>query len=137
MYRIIEHTADVGIEVKTSNLSKAFNEISQGFTEIVTGGNLPDKNEIRKISIESSELDSLLVRYISQLIYLFDTEAFLVSLSKLKIRKRLIYTLTGNVSGDIYDEVKHGYGVEVKAVSYHMLEVQEGPPSKIRVILDL
>ena len=30
-----------------------------------------------------------------------------------------------------------GYGVEIKAVSYHQLLVEEGPPSRLRVILDL
>ena len=39
--------------------------------------------------------------------------------------------------GDFYNEAIHGYGVEIKAVSYHMLEISEGPPSKIVVILDL
>ena len=32
---------------------------------------------------------------------------------------------------------KHGYGVEIKAISYHQLLVQEGPPAHLRVILDL
>ena len=41
------------------------------------------------------------------------------------------------VFGDTYDQLVHGYGVEVKAVSYHLLEVFSGPPSRIKVILDL
>jgi len=41
------------------------------------------------------------------------------------------------LKGDIYDQSKHGYGVEIKAVSYHQLLVEEGPPSRLRVILDL
>ncbi len=31
----------------------------------------------------------------------------------------------------------HGYGVEIKAISYHLLLVEEGPPAHLRVILDL
>ena len=45
--------------------------------------------------------------------------------------------LEGKIYGEIYDEKKHGYGVEIKAISYHMLHVSEGPPSKIKLILDL
>ncbi len=137
MRKIFEHTADAGICVESDTLSEAFQEVSLAFTEVVTGGNLPEKRATFRVDLESSALDSLLVNYLSHLIYLFDTENFLVSSSKLKISTNSLNTLTGELSGDFYDEKKHGYGVEIKAISYHMLEILEGPPSKIVVILDL
>ena len=39
--------------------------------------------------------------------------------------------------GETYDQDTHGYGVEIKAISYHLLVVEEGPPARLRVILDL
>ena len=39
--------------------------------------------------------------------------------------------------GSFRDNRRNGYGVEIKAVSYHMLEILEGPPAKIVVVLDL
>ena len=79
MREIFEHTADAGIRAESSTLSEAFHEVSLAFTEIITGGSLPDTKNNFEINIESSSLDSLLVNYISHLIYLFDTENFLVS----------------------------------------------------------
>ena len=137
MREIFEHTADAGIRAESPTLSEAFNEVSLAFTEIVTGGIIPDKNNNFKVEIESTTLDSLLVNYISYLIYLFDTENFLVSSADIDVKAGLSNKISGTLNGDFYDENKHGYGVEVKAVSYHMLEISEGPPSKIVVILDL
>ena len=137
MREIFEHTADAGIRAESSTLSGAFHEVSLAFTEIITGGSLPDTKNNFEINIESSSLDSLLVNYISHLIYLFDTENFLVSSVDVSIKSGLSNTVSGILKGDFYNEAIHGYGVEIKAVSYHMLEISEGPPSKIVVILDL
>ena len=136
MREIFEDTADAGIRAESPTLSEAFNEISLAFTEIITGGNLPDNKNNFKVGIESANLDSLLVNYISHLIYLFDTENFLVSSANITVKTRSC-TISGTLEGDFYDESKHGYGVEIKAVSYHMLKISEGPPSEIVVILDL
>ena len=133
---IFEHTADAGIRAESPTLSEAFNEVSLAFTEIVTGGSLPNKKTNFRIEIKATTLDSLLVNYISHLIYLFDTENFLVSSAAITVKTESC-TISGTLEGDFYDESKHGYGVEIKAVSYHMLKISEGPPSEIVVILDL
>tara|TARA_B100000586_G_scaffold236522_1_gene187382 strand:+ start:19 stop:489 length:471 start_codon:yes stop_codon:yes gene_type:complete len=135
--RIFEHTADAGIEARAETLSEAFNETSLAFTEIVTGGKLPSNKVLFEFHLESTDLDSLLVNYVSHLIFLFDTENFLVSSAEIDIKTGDCNILHGKLYGDLYDETKHGYGVEVKAVSYHMLEIIVGPPSRIIVILDL
>ena len=137
MRKNFEHTADIGIEVETSNISSAFEEAALGFSEIVTGGNLPKELISNDVSIESDNLDSLLVHFISYLVVLFDTDLFISGFAKIEISKGENFLLKGILKGDIYDQSKHGYGVEIKAVSYHQLLVEEGPPSRLRVILDL
>jgi SHS2 domain-containing protein len=135
--RITEHTADAGIEAEADSLPEAFHEVSLAFTEIVTGGNLPQSKRSHDIELESADLDSLLVKFISNLIFLFDTDDFLVCSTKVEIKIASPFALKGTLFGDTYDQSEHGYGVEIKAVSYHLLEVIWGPPSKIKVILDL
>ena len=135
--KIFEHTADAGIEVKGENLSEAFDEVSLAFTEIITGGNLPNLKSFHSIDLEGTDLDNLLIRYISHLIFLFDTENFIVGSTNIEISMDKNNKLSGKIYGEKYDEKKHGYGVEIKAVSYHMLNVSEGPPSQIKLILDL
>ena len=137
MRKNFEHTADIGIEVESPNLSEAFEEISLSFSEIITGGNLPKSSFSKKVKLESENLDSLLVDFMSYLIVLFDTDFFITGSAELKISQPHDFLLEGNLMGEIYNQDIHGYGVEIKAISYHLLIVEAGPPAHIRVILDL
>ena len=132
-----EHTADIGIEVEASNLSEAFEEVSLSFSEIITGGNLPKFIVSQEVNLEADNLDSLLVDFMSYLIVLFDTDFFITGSANLAISQNHNFSLKGNLMGEIYNQDKHGYGVEIKAISYHLLLVDEGPPAHLRVILDL
>ena len=137
MRKNFEHTADIGIEIESPTLSEAFEEVSLSFSEIITGGSLPEVLTSKEVFLESDNLDSLLVDFLAYLIVLFDTDDFIAGSAKLKISKQSSFQLAGNLVGEIYNQDKHGYGVEIKAISYHQLLVQEGPPAHLRVILDL
>ena len=132
-----EHTADIGIEVESLNLSEAFEEVSLSFSEIITGGNLPKSSLSKEVNLEADNLDSLLVDFMSYLIVLFDTDFFITGSARLEISNNHNFSLRGNLMGETYDQDTHGYGVEIKAISYHLLVVEEGPPARLRVILDL
>ena len=137
MRKNFEHTADIGIEIESPTLSKAFEEISLSFSEIVTGGNLPKSEISKNVNLESDNLDSLLVDFMSYLIFLFDTDLFISGSADLQISKNHNFSLGGILFGETYNQDRHGYGVEIKAISYHLLLVEEGPPAHLRVILDL
>ena len=137
MRKNFEHTADIGIEIESQTLSEAFEELSLSFSEIVTGGNLPKSDISKKVNLESDNLDSLLVDFMSYLIFLFDTNLFISGSADLQISKKHSFSLDGILFGETYNQDKHGYGVEIKAISYHLLLVEEGPPAHLRVILDL
>lgn len=137
MRKNFEHTADIGIEVESPNLSKAFEEVSLSFSEIITGGNLPKSSISKEVDLEADNLDSLLVDFMSYLIVLFDTDFFITGSARLQISKNHIFSLRGNLMGETYNQDRHGYGVEIKAISYHLLLVEEGSPARLRVILDL
>ena len=137
MRKNFEHTADIGIEIKSSNLSEAFEEITLSFSEVITGGNLPKSIISKNVDLESENLDSLLVDFLSYLIVLFDTDFFISGSASLQLSQRHNFSLKGDLFGEIYNQEKHGYGVEIKAISYHLLLVEEGPPARLRVILDL
>ena len=137
MRKNFEHTADIGIEIEAPTLSDAFQEVSLSFSEIITGGSLPEVLTSKEVFLESDSLDSLLVDFLSYLIVLFDTDDFIAGSAKLQISKKNSFQLAGKLVGETYNQDKHGYGVEIKAISYHQLLVQEGPPAHLRVILDL
>ena len=76
----------------------------------------------------------MLIDILNELIVLFDTKNFLPGQAQITLSNSEASIF---LSGDTYSPEKYGYGVEVKAISYHNLKVEVGPPSHIIFILDL
>ena len=134
MRRQIEHTADVGVEIKSSNFQEALSEACLALTEIITGGNLVKPSRELNFKISYSDTSHLLVDILSELIVLFDSKNFLSGQVKVALSDSEASIC---LLGDMYSPEKYGYGVEIKGISYHNLKVVVGPPSHIVFILDL
>ena len=87
-----------------------------------------------EIVLEAPGLEQLLVDWLSQLLFL--NGAYGLVFGKFKVTligKRL----SAHVFGERYDLTKHRMGVEIKAVTYHMLQVYEGDSSFVQVLFDI
>jgi len=134
MRRTFEHTADIGLAIEAESLDAAFGEAALALVEVVTGGALPPAREERTFAVEAGMREQLLVRFLSRLLVEFDGDGFLPGAVEVTlVDGRLAATLRGAT----WDAERDGYGVEVKAISYHELQVEPGPPAQLRVILDL
>jgi SHS2 domain-containing protein len=135
-YELIDHTADVGVKAFGKNLSEAFQNIAKGMFDIIT-----DNSEIESVGqynleLEAPDLEQLLVDWLSELIYLNSTRNqvfgfFIVDLDAKN--KKLI----AKIFGDKFDLSKHKIGSEIKAVTYHMLEVRNKRPYHVQVLFDI
>ena len=130
----LEHTADVGIEVNSDSFTEALSEACLALTEIITGGNLVNSSKTINFKISYSDTSHLLVDILNELLVLFDSKNFLPGQAQITLSNS---EASISLSGDNYSPEEHGYGVEVKAISYHNLEITVGPPSRIVFILDL
>ena len=135
-YELIDHTADVGIKAFGKNLSEAFQNIAKGMFDIIT-----DNSEIEfvgqyNLELEAPDLEQLLVDWLSELLYLNSARNqvfgfFIVDLDE-KNKK-----LTAKIFGDKFNLSKHKIGSEIKAVTYHMLEVRNKRPYHVQVLFDI
>ena len=90
------------------------------------------------ISLESPELDLLLVDWLSELLFRFETSSFLVSRAVVELVTTDVYRLGARVEGETLDPARHPVKVLLKAVTYHALEVrQEGDRWIAQVIFDI
>ena len=135
MYRIIEHTADVGIEAEGRNLEEAFEETAKGMFAIITDGSKIEAREERRIEIPNEgDEEMLLVDWLSELLYIHDVEGLVFGEFNVSIGEKLV----GIAYGEEYSREKHGYGVEIKAVTYHMLEIKRDKKGVlIKVLFDI
>ena len=129
-------TADLGIEAWGPDIEGAFANTVQGLASLLS--DLPDKDQplTRTIQIEGESLPSLLVRFLNEIIFLEETEGFLPGrVSDLAISGN---TLKAVLSGATFDPEIHTMNAQVKAATYHGLEIdQTGQKVTIRVIFDV
>jgi SHS2 domain-containing protein len=73
-FEIVDHTADVGIIAYGADISQAFANAARALFSLIT--ELDDVAEFlhRDIELTAPDEESLLVKWLNELIYLFDTE---------------------------------------------------------------
>ncbi|MCD6331367.1 MAG: archease [Thermoplasmata archaeon] len=135
MFKIIEHTADIGIEAYGKNLEEAFENAAKGMFAIITNNGKIESKIERKVEIpHEGDEELLLVDWLSELLYIHDVENLVFGEFKVKINDKLI----GHAYGEKYDRQKHGYGMQIKAVTYHMLEIKRNKKGvTIKVLFDI
>ncbi len=132
---MLEHTADVGIRSSGQDLEEAFEEVAKGMFSIITDISLVDSDIKRKVEIKAYNSESLLVNFLSELIYLHEVNNEVYGDFDISITENEQITLKGDCLGERIDLDKHDMDTAVKAVSYHELEVD--PKGEIKIILDI
>ena len=135
-YRILEHPADVGIEAFGHSLKEAFEYAALGLTSIIVEPASVDPSEQRFVSLKGTDPENLLVRWLSEIIYLYDGEDFLIS--DVVISRLAHGELDATLTGEKVIEGKHKLKMDVKAITYHQLKVDETREGVvIRVFVDI
>ena len=128
-YEIIDHTADIGMKVYGRNLETLFLNAAKAMFEIMLevikkrpvfhkAGNV--KFLLNK---QGNNLEEVFVAWLSELLYLFNTEGLIME--RADIQKLDTSCIQSEVSGIIFDKEFHRIKTEIKAITYHELEVKE------------
>ncbi len=134
-YRYLEHTADTGIEAWGATLADAFAEAALGLFALMVDPSTVKERTERRFVVRGDDVEDLLVRWLSELIAVVDSEGLL--LRRFAIDSFEGKTMVARGWGETLDPSRHEVRVAVKAATYHRLSVDAGPPARVRVILDL
>jgi SHS2 domain-containing protein len=135
-YRFFDHTGDVGIELEASEVSALFADAALALTATIADPAHLTPLPGPPISLAAADIDLLLVDWLSELLYRFETERWLPAAADVTLREgpdgwQLDATATGGVTTR---EVR----VLVKAVTYHGLTVRQLEGRwRARVVLDI
>ncbi len=133
-YDLIEHTADVGLKAYGKTIAEAFEHAAEGMFDIITDESTIDPIGQYDIQLEAPDLEQLLVDWLSKLLFLNDAQDIVFGKFQVKLTEN---RLSASVFGEKYDTKKHRMGVEIKAVTYHMLKVNEKNPIFVQVLFDI
>lgn len=136
-YRNLEHMTDAFIEVTGNSLDEAFENAGIAVVDTIVDIRTVENKEEKKIEINANELKSLLYNWLEEIIILTITDGFVVRTFKVKITKNDKYFLSAKISGEEIDFEKHHFKLEIKAPTYHLMEIKENRPVIMRFLLDL
>ena len=129
-----DHTADVQVRSWGSSLEEAFSQTAYSLMTTITP-NLKKITPIveREIIVEAEDKEALLFDFLSEFLYIFDVDELVFnqicvhSIEKFNDN----YKLRATLKGETFDLDKHEIGIEVKAITYSFLNIEEKHESTI------
>jgi SHS2 domain-containing protein len=121
-FQILEHPADVGIEAYGNSLEELFENAAYGLFSLISVPERIGMGQRLHRTLDSMDLENLLVRWLNELLYLYDGENFLTA--RTDVRSVSQTSLEGFILGETYDSEKHELKLDVKAVTYHQLQIE-------------
>ncbi len=118
---ILDHPADLGIEAYGKTLSQAFEQAASGLTSVILDPSSVRRVESKQIVLEAGDLKQLLVRWLTEVLYLYDGLKF--APAHFKIRRLSAHGLMAEVQGENFDRQCHSTRIDVKAITYHQLKI--------------
>ncbi|MGD0750898.1 MAG: archease [Anaerolineales bacterium] len=127
----LPHTADWALRVWAPNLPNLFAQAAQGMNSLAGVQPAPGARLSRVFEAKGSDLESLLVLFLSELVFLAEQEhlvfdAFEISLNGLELK--------ANMSGAPVLSLNK----PVKAVTYHNLQIRTTPAGfEVEIVFDV
>lgn len=135
-HRLFEHTADMGIEASGDDLEDLFVHSALGLREMIFGESRAEPLEVRSVEISGDAEGELLVNWLNEILFLYETRGFFPD--EFSIAEMKEGHLRGTIRGESFDPDRHGVEREVKAVTYHQLQVEKTDNGwHTRILVDL
>lgn len=136
LYRIIEHPADIGFEVRGSTCKKLFESAAQAFFQILWRIDATVQSRQVTIEVAGRDLEELLVNFLEEFIYLYDAKGLVCT--KIQILEQTDKTICARTWLRKYNLDRDQELLVVKAVTYHQLYIgKENNTWVARIFLDI
>jgi SHS2 domain-containing protein len=122
-FKILDHTADIGLEFEGESLQALFTAAADGLMHIICPRCQIKPAQSHALQVCGENLEELLVNWLSELNYLCQVQGFLTA--RVVIREMQDRFLQAEVLGERTDPLRHSVRSEIKAVTYHRIEVRQ------------
>lgn len=130
----LEHTADVLMRVRGATLNELFAEAGRAMFYVMYGP-CEDRGIERRIDLEAENLESLLIDYLSELLFITEVEDTVFCTFDAELHGT---RLSATLGGESFDPARHSAGALVKGISYFGLEiVKEEEGYVVEIIFDI
>ena len=136
-YENFEHTADLGLYIYGHDRRELFETACRALCAQLTDPSIVKAREKREIELTAQNREELLRSWLAELLYLLNGTGWLASEAEIV---RLDDTgLRAVVSGEPLDTAQHEIRMEIKAVTWHKLEIINRKDGSLRasVVFDV
>jgi|Deesub1362A_J573_1020465.scaffolds.fasta_scaffold00904_15 SHS2 domain-containing protein len=136
-FRLVDHTADMAFEVRADSLEELFEDSAYAFYEAFVYTEKLREDEVVEVELRETEIDFLLYKWLTEILYLLDTSFFAAKKLDVKVEKcNGDYNLKAQMSGGkVSPQI---IKTEPKAITMHNFQVEKvGREWKAFVIVDI
>lgn len=124
-YHFLDHTGDIAVSLSGQSLAELFGDAAVAFTDSITAVDKVEPKRPEEVNVDAPELDLLLVDFLSELLYRFDTRGWLTRFAEVELHEQDGgWSLQGTLRGERLEPSRHDVKVLIKAVTYHGLHVR-------------
>jgi len=135
-YHLIDHTADFGIHVSGTNSKDLFANAAQALFDVITDIDSLTGQDSCHLEVSGEDWSDLMVNWLREILYLWNGKERLVK--SVNITALSANKLSAKVVFDPYDPDRHTVITEIKAVTYHQIQVKRTPSGwSARIIFDI
>ena len=125
-YECFDQTGDIGVALQSETLRGLFADASAAFSDSITALGRIEPKRPEEVDVDAPELDLLLVDFLSELLYRFDTRGWLTRDAELDLHEKDGgWSLQGTLRGERLDPGRHPIKHTIKAVTYQRLHVEQ------------
>lgn len=137
-FEFFDVTADAGYKAYGNTLDEAFENAALAMFEVMTDTSKIEPKIEKKIQVESEDEYALLYDWLSEFLVILDSEYLVFSKFNVKIEEiDEGYSLEGTAWGEEFNPSIHESRAEVKAVTYHLMDIKKSDKYMVQVILDI
>jgi SHS2 domain-containing protein len=135
-YKLINHTADLGIHVFGTDPVELFANAAFATFDMLTEIDSLKSLKTTNLKVTGDDWSDLMVNWLRELLYLWNGKELLVK--KAQILALSEKELSANVELDPFDPERHEIKIEIKAVTYHQIQVSSSPQGwEAKIIFDV
>jgi len=135
-YDYFDVEADVGVHAWGRTRAEAFARAALGVLALVIAPDGVQARESREVRAQGDNLETLLVSFINECLYVHEIEGFAVQRAEVDtLSDHLVH---GVLHGEPIDLARHSAGTVVKAATLHGVSVtEEGGVHDVRLVVDV
>lgn len=135
---MIDAGSDEGIAAESFSLEGLFSEMALAVCSMVADLDRVEASEIETVELWSHSTEGLLVAWLNELVFLFDTRGFVPSKVEITSLDPEAHRLVAILGGENLEGDRLGQGILIKAATYHGLKIDKKDGQwSAEVMLDL